>query len=437
MRQMVARGCTRLAGALRDRAWGALAVSLAAHLAVGAALWWLGGPRPVHTARRGEPLLIELQERPEPPPAGNPAAAAPGTPATSRRSPALPPRATAPRVEARAAPATPPDRPRASDVQAARAVPAHPTVPAPPESPPPATPQPAARQATPDPAPEPPARPAQAPQAPPPTVAPPRPVEASEPPPAVARSAPEVSPPVPRVAEPEPPRTPDLVTGGPTQPRPQPVEPPLTTREAAPSLPSPGRQAPPASGPPRAAEAGVQDAGGGDRGTPARAGAGDSRVAAVPPAREAPIDSLAAFRRGAGAGGRGGGWGGITGDAISLNSSDPRYGDYLERLRRAIQAKMVFPCIKDPETLRCTPKDAQLVVDMGLTRDGGLQVVELMRSSGMSVYDEVSINAIKLAQPFPPVPAAMLEMQPRGSRGVRITVLFSYVVNTWTQILVR
>jgi hypothetical protein len=160
-------------------------------------------------------------------------------------------------------------------------------------------------------------------------------------------------------------------------------------------------------------------------------------VASVPPQEEAPIDSLAAFRRGAGAGGRGGGWGGITGDAISINSADPRFRDYLERLRQAIQAKMVFPCLKNPDTLRCEPRDAQLVVDMGLTRDGGVQVVEVMRTSGMPVYDEVSVNAIKLANPFPPVPAAMLAAQPRGSAGVRITVLFSYVVTTWTQILIR
>jgi hypothetical protein len=64
-------------------------------------------------------------------------------------------------------------------------------------------------------------------------------------------------------------------------------------------------------------------------------------------------------------------------------------------------------------------------------------VIELKRTSGMGIYDEVSMNAIKLAAPFPPVPTAMMAAQPRGSNGVRITALFVYTVTTWTEFILR
>jgi TonB family protein len=242
-------------------------------------------------------------------------------------------------------------------------------------------------------------------------------------------------------AEPEPVRSPaPEPRRAETIPAARPAEAPAAPRDpspappaARPPAPAPEGTAPSAAGTPRSGVAAQYPSG--ERGGPV--GPAGPQVASLPPQREGPIDGLAALRRGAGAGGRGGGWGGITGDAISINSADARFGDYLERLRRAIQAKMVFPCIKDPDTLRCEPKDARLVVDMGLTRDGGVQVVEITRTSGMAEYDEVSVNAIKLAHPFPPVPAAMMAAQPRGATGVRITVLFSYMVTTWTQMLIR
>src|SRR5438270_657545 len=66
-------------------------------------------------------------------------------------------------------------------------------------------------------------------------------------------------------------------------------------------------------------------------------------------------DSRSALRRGgrAGAGGAGEGWAGIEGEPIPLDSSDPRYNDYLDRVRRMIKEKWGYPCIKDVSTGNC------------------------------------------------------------------------------------
>jgi TonB family protein len=140
---------------------------------------------------------------------------------------------------------------------------------------------------------------------------------------------------------------------------------------------------------------------------------------------------------GRGGGGRGGGWGGILGDPIPLDSSDPTFSDWLVLLRRAIQANMTFPCVKDPTSLRCDPRDARLVVLFGISKEGRLQAVEVMRTSGFTIYDDNSVTAIKLAAPFPPVPTAIMATRPFGSTGIPITAFFNYVVTTWTQTIVR
>jgi hypothetical protein len=143
------------------------------------------------------------------------------------------------------------------------------------------------------------------------------------------------------------------------------------------------------------------------------------------------VDIRSALRRGAGAGGRGGGRGGITGEPVPLDSSDPRFGDYLERVRRAIQDKMVFPpCVRDPVTRRCELLDARLVLVFGILKSGHLQFADVVVSSGPPVYDEYSERAIRLAAPFPPVPPAIMATLPAGSAGMPIRATFVYTVQT-------
>ena len=153
------------------------------------------------------------------------------------------------------------------------------------------------------------------------------------------------------------------------------------------------------------------------------------RVAAVPP-QPPMVDSKAALRRGGpgGAGGSGEGWAGIEGEPIPLDSRDPKFNDYLERVRRMIKEKWGYPCIKDVASGHCDYKSARLVIVFGILKDGRVPMLEVAEQSGYAIYDDYAANAIRLAQPFPPVPASLLATAKSGSQGVKIVAAFQYVL---------
>jgi hypothetical protein len=132
-----------------------------------------------------------------------------------------------------------------------------------------------------------------------------------------------------------------------------------------------------------------------------------------------------ALRRGAGGTGLPG-RGGIEGDPIPLDSDNPRFNDYLERLRRRIQEKWVYPCIKAGQN--CEYKEATLEIEFGILKDGRLQFIEVVRRSDFDLYDESAAIAIKLASPFDPLPPAMLTAAKPGSAGVPIRARFVYLI---------
>jgi TonB family protein len=159
----------------------------------------------------------------------------------------------------------------------------------------------------------------------------------------------------------------------------------------------------------------------------------DARTATVPSPGSVPAPDLrAALRRGGGggAGGLTGGRGGIDGEPIPLDSKDPRYGDYLELVRRKIQANWSYPCVKNPVTHVCEHKGAQLIIEFGILKDGRVQFVELRQSSGFEIYDDYAINAIKLSSPFPDIPPPMILAMKRGSTGIAIVAHFHYILET-------
>ena len=311
---------------LRERPFAGVAVSLAIHLAILAALLWVGSPSSMYTVKRGEPLFVDLPQADEPAQRGSPAESQkPAPPA-----PKVPPTPPAPRV------AAPPPRPAAPPSR---------SEPRAPERPAPATPAPAA------------------PESP-------------------SGELPRVASAPPKAAEPAPPS--------------EPARAPEPPREVAP---------PPTPAPPR--------------------------VAAVPESAPAP-DIRTALRRGgpgpAGAGGRGEGWSGIEGEPIPLDSTDPKFNDYLDRIRRMIKEKWGYPCIKDTATGHCDYKSARLVVVFGILKDGRVPMLEVALQSGYDIYDDYAVNAIKLASPFPPVPASLMATAKSGSAGVKIQAAFQYVL---------
>jgi TonB family protein len=166
------------------------------------------------------------------------------------------------------------------------------------------------------------------------------------------------------------------------------------------------------------------------------AGPAGPQVASVPPGgppRGAGVpDMRSALRRGAG--GRGEGRGGILGDPIPLDTPDPRFSDFMGQVKRQIQAKLNYPCIKNPGTYVCEPKDTQVIVQFGILKNGRLQFIELWIPSQWSDYDTSSMTAVRLAQPFPPVPPAIMATLPPGSTGIPITGRFMYQVTYSTLI---
>jgi TonB family protein len=234
-------------------------------------------------------------------------------------------------------------------------------------------------------------------------------------------------------ARPEPTRPIDPAPRSP-EPAPHAAEPPARAPEPPARAPEPSATTPePAAPAPATAEPAPR--------APAPAAphteSAQSQVAALPPrgpTAPSASDVRAALRRGAG--GHGQGRGGIEGDAIPLDSEDVRYSDYLEQVRRRIKDKWGFPCVRKPGG-ECQGHTTSLDVQFGILKDGRLQFVEIIRAADHEIYDEYALNAIRLAQPFPPVPAVLVAAMRQGSTGVAIKARFIYVAETSLTNLLR
>lgn len=291
--------------------------------------------------KRGEPLLVDLApERPEEKaPLGNPARPVAPEPPPPARRPAEPPptKPIAPKVTPR------PEAPKSRVV----------------EAPPPITP------------------PAPKPIVPPPSPAPPPQVAKAEP----APKAPEPAPPPQKAPEPVPPPKPSEPVAA-KPPEPQPARPSDAT--PAPSADASRQQLAPPS-PSQAAPA-QQPTTPGDRGP-------TQTALARPPERPS------IFRNPSGGGGIRGGSGGVEGEPIPLDTQEPKYQDYFNKIRDKIKSKWIYPREAGERGLQ-----GELLIEFHIAKDGRLEYLSLRRTSGEEILDQFAMNAIRLAQPFPPVP---------------------------------
>lgn len=216
-----------------------------------------------------------------------------------------------------------------------------------------------------------------APKIPPVAKATPPPRPAPEPPKPVAKPPDPVPPPVARPPEPPAPNPDALAKATPEPPATKPPE----THAAPPAEAPRGLSAPPAV-PPGAGE---------------RLGGQSQTALARPPSPPAP----SIFRNpGTGGGGlRGGGRGGVEGEPIPLDTPEPKYQDYFNKIREKIKANWIYPREAGDRGLQ-----GELLLEFHIAKDGRLEYLQLRNSSGAEILDRFAMNAVRLAQPFPPVP---------------------------------
>jgi protein TonB len=129
-------------------------------------------------------------------------------------------------------------------------------------------------------------------------------------------------------------------------------------------------------------------------------------------------DRLAALRPQSHGGGLRDGRGGIEGEPIPLDTRDPKFSDYFERIRKQIKENWVYPREAAEKNV-----GGSLMMEFGIAKDGQLRYIELRRSSGIPVLDDYAVNAVKLAQPFPPIPDQL------SRTGIPVVAVFNYIID--------
>ena len=57
-----------------------------------------------------------------------------------------------------------------------------------------------------------------------------------------------------------------------------------------------------------------------------------------------------------------------------------------------------------PDEARQRRLGGQVVITVGVRRDGSVESAQILRSSGTPLLDEAALRVVRLAQPFPPLP---------------------------------
>ncbi len=184
---------------------------------------------------------------------------------------------------------------------------------------------------------------------------------------------------------------------------PPPPEPPVKTPTAPPPVPEPApppSEPAPAQAPPPAPEPQPTETAKSSGPSPSSAPSPGSQQTALAKPPSEPHASI--FRYPGGGGGLHGGRGGSAGEPIPLDTPDPNYREYMEKVKRRIYAKWGYPYEAQSRGLQ-----GKLVIEFHIAKDGHLQFIELRQSSGEDILDSFAMTAVKLGQVYPPLPDAM------------------------------
>jgi periplasmic protein TonB len=210
------------------------------------------------------------------------------------------------------------------------------------------------------------------------------------------------------LGNPSRPVTPPEVRERPPSPPARPAAPPRVVE--APRVPAP-RPTPPAPAPPQAVAKAEpapdpmvkmpEPRPAAPETQPSQAAPSQSAVSAPPAPQVAVARPLDSMRRQPGGGGglTGGGRGGVEGEPIPLDTPEPKYQDYFNKIRERIKANWIYPRQAGDRGI-----EGELLIEFHIAKDGRLSHIELRHSSGTTILDDAALTAVKLAQPFPPVP---------------------------------
>lgn len=88
------------------------------------------------------------------------------------------------------------------------------------------------------------------------------------------------------------------------------------------------------------------------------------------------------------------------GAPVSLNTKDPVYVNYFNRIKLAIEQNWEYPQLALRYGLQ-----GRLSLEFAVGANGQLEQLRITRSSGSQLLDDEALRAIKAAAPFPPIPS--------------------------------
>lgn len=106
------------------------------------------------------------------------------------------------------------------------------------------------------------------------------------------------------------------------------------------------------------------------------------------------------------------------GKTLSFDTSESRYTSYFEALRSMIYHKWEYPEVAAREG-----QGGKLFVRFSILKDGTIEEVILLKSSGYPILDDAALSAIRLAAPFYPFPGGFGSLE-----RITINASFEYII---------
>jgi protein TonB len=105
-------------------------------------------------------------------------------------------------------------------------------------------------------------------------------------------------------------------------------------------------------------------------------------------------------------------------DTVDLNTTEFKYFSYFLKIKRQIEGVWHYP-----EVSRARGEQGELFLIFTIRKDGYLENVKLIDSSGYTRLDDEAIRAIRVAAPFPPFPD-----QWEGLERLHVRAVFRYEI---------